>query len=89
MKNQRSEALAVLQALLYQEESVRSRQGSGMAPCQGHSSLPAAPGGWQTILYLSAGELEVGIIDSPQGGARFTVYQPGFVITSGEVVWSL
>lgn len=79
----------MLQALLYHEESVKSRQGSGMTPWQEHSSLPAAPWGWQTILYLGAWELEVGIIESPQGGARFTVYQPGFVITSREVVWSL
>lgn len=79
----------MLQALLYHEESVRGRQGSGVTPCQGHSGLPAAPRGWQTILYLGARELEVGIIESPQGGARFTVYQPGFVITSREVVWSL
>lgn len=43
----------------------------------------------QPILYLGARELEVGIIESPQGGARFTVYQPGFVITSREVMWSL
>lgn len=79
----------MLQALLYHEESVKNRQGSGMTPCQGHSSLAAAPWGWQTILYLGAWELEVGIIESPQGGAGFTVYQPGFVITSGEVMWSL
>lgn len=79
----------MLQALLYHEESVKSRQGSGMTPCQGQSSLPAAPWGWQTILYLGARELEVGIIESPQRGARFTVYQPGFVITSREVMWRL
>lgn len=65
--------------------SVNTGRGAGCL----RAGLSAGPRGCQTILYLSARELEVGIIESPQRGARFTVYQPGFVITSREVMWSL
>jgi hypothetical protein len=49
-------------------------------PLRDHVSLSKA------ILYLRAEELEVrtmAVLDS------FTVYQPGFVITSRELKWSL
>ena len=43
----------------------------------------------KTILYLGAGQLEVRIMAVPDRGARFTVYQPGFVITARGLKWSL
>lgn len=51
------------------------------------ASLPF--GTRRAILYLSAREVEVGIIVAPGRGASLTVCQPGFVITAREVMWSL
>lgn len=43
----------------------------------------------KAILYLGAGQLEVRTMAVPDRGASLTVYQPGFVITSRELKWSL
>lgn len=74
MKNATSQQC--LQALRYRREAGSSACNNGSWGCG------RGP-------YLRAGELEVGVIRSPQRGARFTVYQPGFVITSREVMRSL